>query len=313
MFKLSIVIPVYYNEDNIPSLYKKLEETIIKNEQFEHELIFVDDGSGDNSYDELKKLSNQNQNIKVIKLSRNFGSHTAILAGISNCSGDCVTAISADLQDPPEIILEMIEKWKAGNKVVLAVRKDREESFLQKFISGTYYKLMKKYALPNMPEGGFDCFLIDKKVVDIIKTIEEKNTTLMGQILWCGFKTEKIYYTRKQREIGKSRWTLSKKVKLFIDSFLAFSYVPIRFMSFLGILISIFGFLFGCYILYNRVTNHIAVEGWASLMIVVLFLSGVQMIMLGILGEYLWRTFDTSRHRPVFIVEEKIGLNDKKN
>jgi polyisoprenyl-phosphate glycosyltransferase len=311
MIKLSIVIPVYYNEFNLPSLSEKLKETVLDNPEIDYELIFVDDGSGDNSYDELVKLRRNNDKVKIIKLSRNFGSHTAVLAGLCHVTGDCATVISADLQDPPEIILQMLEKWKQGNNVVLAVRKDREEPFTQKLISNSYYKLMKKYALKNMPKGGFDCFLIDKKVVDILKNIEEKNTTLMGQILWCGFKTDVIYYVRKQREIGKSRWTLSKKIKLFIDSFLAFSYFPIRTMSVLGLIVSAASFIYGIVLILLKVIMDTDIQGWTSLMVVVLFMSGLQMIMLGVIGEYLWRNIDETRKRPTFIIEEKIGIDDE--
>ncbi len=311
MVKLSIIIPVYYNEQNIPFLFDKLSEEILLNQNYEHELIFVDDGSGDNSYEELVKLRNKHSRVKIIKLSRNFGSHTAILAGLTYASGDCATVISADLQDPPEIINRMFDKWKEGNKVVLAVREDREESFTQKLFSNTYYKMMKRYALSNMPEGGFDCFLIDRKIVDILKSIEEKNTTLMGQILWAGFKTEKIYYIRKERELGKSRWTLAKKIKLFIDSFLAFSYAPIRFMSFIGIIVSLLSFLTGGYLIINKLVNGVDVQGWTSLMVIFLFVAGIQMVMMGIIGEYLWRNMDEARKRPVFIIDEKVGFHNE--
>jgi len=309
MSKLSIIIPVYYNEQNIPFLFDKLNEEILSNQNYDYELIFVDDGSGDNSYGELLKLKNKNSKVKLIKLSRNFGSHTAILAGLTNATGDCATVISADLQDPPGIINRMFEKWTEGNKVVLAVREDREESFAQKLFSNTYYKLMRRYALSNMPEGGFDCFLIDKQVVNILKNIQEKNTTIMGLILWAGFKTEKIYYVRKEREIGKSRWTMAKKIKLFIDSFLAFSYVPIRFMSMIGLIVSLVAFLTGGYLIINKLINGVDVQGWTSLMVVFLFVAGIQMIMIGIIGEYLWRNMDESRKRPVFIIEEKVGFD----
>jgi dolichol-phosphate mannosyltransferase len=311
MHKLSIIIPVYFNERNIPYLFDKLKEVIIANPKYDYELIFVDDGSGDNSYGELLKLKNQHSKVKLIKLSRNFGSHTAILAGLTNASGDCATVISADLQDPPEIIDRMFDKWEEGNKVVLAVREDREESFTQKLFSNSYYKLMKRYALPNMPEGGFDCFLIDRQIVNILKSMEEKNTTLMGQILWSGFKTEKIYYVRKEREIGKSRWTLAKKIKLFIDSFLAFSYAPIRFMSLIGVLVSLLSFFTGGYLIINKLVNGVNVQGWTSLMVVFLFVAGIQIIMMGIIGEYLWRNMDESRKRPVFIIEETVGFDNE--
>lgn len=311
--KLSIIVPVYYNQDNIPLLYPKLQECIINNNKLKYEIIFVDDGSGDNSYEELQKLANMDSNIRLIKLSKNFGSHTAILAGLSHCTGDCATMISADLQDPPEIILQMFEKWLEGNKVVVAVRADREESFIQKAFSNTYYKLMRKFALKEMPEGGFDCFLIDRKVINILSQLEEKNTSIVGQILWCGFKPEKIYYVRRKREVGESKWTLSKKIKLFIDSFMAFSYFPIRFISSLGFIIAGAGFLYGLILVANKLIHGVPIQGWTSLMVMMLFLFGINMVMLGILGEYLWRNFDETRKRPVFIIEEKVGFeNDKR-
>jgi bactoprenol glucosyl transferase; cps-53 (kple1) prophage len=310
MKKLSVIIPVYFNEMNIPKLYEKLME-VLKNNKFFYEIIFVDDGSQDNSYLELLKVRKKDKNIKILKLSKNYGSHTAILAGMSHITGDCVTVLSADLQDPPEIIEKMFEKWLEGNKVVLAVRESREESFLQTFISNTYYKLMQRFALKNMPRGGFDCFLIDKQVCEKVAEMKEKNTSIMGQILWCGFKTEKIYYTRKKREEGKSRWTLSKKIKLFVDSFLAFSYFPIRFMSFLGFLFSIFGFLGIIYLLLNKLLNNVSIQGWTSTIVVVLFVSGVQMLITSIIGEYVWRILDEVKGRPVYIVEEKVGFDEK--
>ncbi len=195
----------------------------------------VDDGSTDGSYEEILALKVKDPNIVAVRLSRNFGSHAAILAGLSVCTGDCATMKAADLQEPSEIILSMLEKWQNGTKSVLAVRDDREEPFTQKLFSNTYYNVMRKWALPNMPKGGFDCFLIDRDVIELLKRLEEKNTSLMGQILWCGFKTEMVHYVRKKREIGKSRWTLAKKVKLFIDSFLGFSYAPIRAIMTIGI------------------------------------------------------------------------------
>lgn len=313
MNKLSIVIPVYYNELNIPSLYEKLNEKVLNRDDFDIELVFVDDGSGDNSYEELIKLRKIDNRIRVIKLSRNFGSHVATLAGLNYTSGDCVTVISADLQDPPEIIIEMYKKWLEGNKVVLAVRQDREEPWLQKKFSNTYYKLMKKYALGNMPEGGFDCYLIDRQVVDVIKDMKEKNSTLAGQILWCGFKTTKIYYIRRKREIGKSRWTFSKKVKLFIDSFMAFSYMPIRFISIFGCIISFTGFVMAIALVINKLKNNIQVQGWTSLMVIILLLMGIQLITLGVIGEYLWRNFDETRKRPVFIVDKEVGMDNVVN
>lgn len=309
--KISIVIPVYFNEGNLNILYDVLCDSIFVNQDYEYELVFVDDGSEDQSYNVIKSLMQKDNRVKVIKLSRNFGSHTAILAGLANCTGDCATVISADLQDPPVIINQMSEWWSKGKRVVLAAREDREESVVQKLFSNTYYWLMRKFALNTMPKGGFDCFLIDRKVIDTIVTIGEKNTSIMGLILWCGFDREVIYYTRKEREIGKSRWTLSKKIKLFIDSFVAFSYAPIKFITSLGVALSFVGFGMGFLIILNKILNGINVEGWTSLMVVLLFVSGLQMIMMGMIGEYLWRSFDETRKRPVFIIEEMIGFKNE--
>jgi len=310
MDKVSIIVPIYYNELNIPHLYEQMKEKILSRTDFEAEIVCVDDGSKDGSYKALLELREKDDRFKVVKLSRNFGSHTAILAGFAHATGDCMTMVAADLQEPLEIIIEMYEKWKQGKKVVIAVRKDREDGFFQKLFSNTYYSLMQKYALKDMPSGGFDCFFIDKKVRDVLVSMNEKNSSIVGQVLWAGFEMDKIYYVRKKREIGESKWTLSKKIKLFIDSFMAFSYVPIRFISTLGIVISIVGFILAVFLIVNKFMFNVPVQGWTTMMITLLMLSGIQMLTLGVIGEYLWRNFDESRGRPTYIVEETHGINE---
>lgn len=310
MDKVSIIVPIYYNELNIPHLYEQMKEKILSRTDFEAEIVCVDDGSKDGSYKALLELREKDDRFKVVKLSRNFGSHTAILAGFAHATGDCMTMVAADLQEPLEIIIEMYEKWKQGKKVVIAVRKDREDGFFQKLFSNTYYSLMQKYALKDMPSGGFDCFFIDKKVRDVLVSMNEKNSSIVGQVLWAGFEMDKIYYVRKKREIGESKWTLSKKIKLFIDSFMAFSYVPIRFISTLGIFISIVGFILAVFLIVNKFMFNVPVQGWTTMMITLLMLSGIQMLTLGVIGEYLWRNFDESRGRPTYIVEETHGINE---
>ena len=311
MDKISIIVPIYYNELNIPHLYEEMQAKILSRTDFEAEIVCVDDGSKDGSYKALLELREKDERFKIVKLSRNFGSHTAILAGFAHATGDCMTMVAADLQEPLEIIIEMYEKWKQGKKVVIAVRKDREDGFFQKLFSNTYYSLMQKYALKDMPKGGFDCFFIDKKVRDVLVTMSEKNSSIVGQVLWTGFEMDKIYYVRKKREIGKSKWTFSKKIKLFIDSFMAFSYVPIRFISTLGIFISIIGFISAIFLIANKLIYDVPVQGWTTMMITVLILSGIQMLTLGVIGEYLWRNFDETRGRPTYIVEETHGLEDQ--
>ena len=310
MDKVSIIVPIYYNELNIPHLYEQMKEKILSRTDFESEIVCVDDGSKDGSYKALLELREKDNRFKVVKLSRNFGSHTAILAGFAHATGDCMTMVAADLQEPLEIIIEMYEKWKQGKKVVIAVRKDREDGFFQKLFSNTYYSLMQKYALKDMPSGGFDCFFIDKKVRDVLVSMNEKNSSIVGQVLWAGFEMDKIYYVRKKREIGESKWTLSKKIKLFIDSFMAFSYVPIRFISTLGIFISIVGFILAVFLIVNKFMFNVPVQGWTTMMITLLMLSGIQMLTLGVIGEYLWRNFDESRGRPTYIVEETHGIDE---
>lgn len=310
MDKVSIIVPIYYNELNIPHLYEQMKEKILSRTDFEAEIVCVDDGSKDGSYKALLELREKDDRFKVVKLSRNFGSHTAILAGFAHATGDCMTMVAADLQEPLEIIIEMYEKWKQGKKVVIAVRKDREDGFFQKLFSNTYYSLMRKYALKDMPSGGFDCFFIDKKVRDVLVSMNEKNSSIVGQVLWAGFEMDKIYYVRKKREIGESKWTLSKKIKLFIDSFMAFSYVPIRFISTLGIFISIVGFVLAVFLIVNKFMFNVPVQGWTTMMITLLMLSGIQMLTLGVIGEYLWRNFDESRGRPTYIVEETHGIDE---
>ena len=310
MDKVSIIVPIYYNELNIPHLYEQMNEKILSRTDFEAEIVCVDDGSKDGSYKALLELREKDDRFKVVKLSRNFGSHTAILAGFAHATGDCMTMVAADLQEPLEIIIEMYEKWKQGKKVVIAVRKDREDGFFQKLFSNTYYSLMQKYALKEMPSGGFDCFFIDKKVRDVLVSMNEKNSSIVGQVLWAGFEMDKIYYVRKKREIGESKWTLSKKIKLFIDSFMAFSYVPIRFISTLGIFISIVGFILAVFLIVNKFMFNVPVQGWTTMMITLLMLSGIQMLTLGVIGEYLWRNFDESRGRPTYIVEETHGIDE---
>lgn len=310
MDKVSIIVPIYYNELNIPQLYEQMKEKILSRTDFEAEIVCVDDGSKDGSYKALLELREKDNRFKVVKLSRNFGSHTAILAGFAHATGDCMTMVAADLQEPLEIIIEMYEKWKQGKKVVIAVRKDREDGFFQKLFSNTYYSLMQKYALKDMPSGGFDCFFIDKKVRDVLVSMNEKNSSIVGQVLWAGFEMDKIYYVRKKREIGESKWTLSKKIKLFIDSFMAFSYVPIRFISTLGIFISIVGFILAVFLIVNKFMFNVPVQGWTTMMITLLMLSGIQMLTLGVIGEYLWRNFDESRGRPTYIVEETHGIDE---
>lgn len=302
--KFSIVVPIYFNEPNIPHTIPRLQrlEQVIPNCDFEY--VFVDDGSKDKSLQLLIEAREKDQRIKVIKLSKNFGSMSAIQAGLKYATGDCVGIIAADLQDPPELFGKMLEYWKSGKKVVLGTRSDREESISQKIFSNTYYYLLRKFALKGYPEGGFDFLLVDRQVVNEILEIREKNTNIMSLIYWLGHEREYIPYVRQERKLGKSRWTLSKKIKLFIDSFVSFSYTPIRFMSLIGVLTAVLSFIYGVFVVVSTLFGIIELQGWTTIISLITFLLGIIMIMLGIIGEYLWRILDESRDRPSYVVDE---------
>lgn len=310
--KVSIVIPVYYNEDNLIPLYDDIKNKIIDVIDYDYEIVMVNDGSEDGSYDVMKRLAEKDGNIKIVSLSRNFGSHAAILCGLEKCTGDCAVVKAADLQEPTELILQMVERWKQGNNVVLAVREAREESKKQTTFANLYYWMVRKTSLPTMPQGGFDVYLLDRKVIEVLLALDERNSALTGQILWSGFKTDIVYYTRLAREIGTSKWTLKKKIRLVMDTLFSFSTVPVAMVESIGA-ISFFGSLiWAIVVLVCKLCGTIEVSGWTMLFIFNLFSFGVIMLTLGILGEYLWRAFDASRNRPPYIVEDE-NIQEKRS
>jgi len=308
MPKLSIIIPCYFNEGNIPVTINEL----LENEkrfptEVEFEYVFVDDGSQDNTWNELIKAYNKApEKVKLIKLVANVGAYTAIVAGMEQATGDFNVILAADLQDPPELMVEMYEHWKNGFKLVIGNRKKREDSFAQKAFANSFHFLMKKFALHNIPDGGFDYVLFDKEIREKIVEMQEKNTNIFYLMSWMGYAYVNIPYTRKKREIGKSRWTFKKKMKLFVDSFISFSYFPVRMISVIGILLGLSAFLYALFVIIAKVTGMIDTQGWSALMVVLLFVSSFQMIALGIIGEYVWRGLDASKKRPMYIVDQII-------
>ena len=303
MSKISIIVPVYYNADTLMLLYRDMQEKIFK-ELGDYEIVFVDDGSGDDSWKIINEIRELDENVKGVRLSRNFGEHAAILAGLSNCSGDCAVTKQADLQEDSELILRMYESWKRGNKVVIAAREERDDPAAKKFFANAYYAIVRKFIDKNMPQGGFDCYLLDRQVIEVIMGLDEKNSALTLQVLWVGFRPDIVYFHRKEREVGESRWTLAKKFKLVMDSLMSFSYFPIRFMSMVGVVFAIIAFLWIIEVIIERVAFGVPIQGWASLMCLILVSTGLILLMLGILGEYLWRTLDASRNRPPFLVDQ---------
>ena len=302
MSKISIVVPVYYNSDTLELLYEDMKRKIL-GRIGDYEIVFVDDGSGDNSWEVMNRIKEKDKNVVCVKLSKNFGEHAALLAGLSVCTGDCAVTKQADLQEDSNLILEMYESWKRGNKVVLAIRESRDENPVKKFFAGCYYWLVRKTINKDMPQGGCDCYLVDRQVIECLENMEEKNSSLTLQVMWLGFRSEKIYFHRLDRTVGKSRWTFAKKFKLVMDSMMSFTYLPVRFMSGCGIVFFIAAIIGMILTIKEKLTVGTPILGYASLMCVVLFSSGLILLMLGILGEYIWRTLDASRNRPPFIID----------
>lgn len=306
---LSFVIPVFRNEGSIAPTYDALVSLMGKLD-FGYEFVFVNDGSDDGSLAELMRLHNADNRVKVISFSRNFGQVAAIIAGFEEAKGDAVIMMSADLQEPVSLIEEMVSKWRSGNEIVICHRIDREDGFIANNTSRVFYRLMK-YANPKMPDGGFDFVLLDRQALDAFNQIDERNRFFQGDVLWLGFSTAFIPYQRLRRTIGKSQWTLTKKLKYFIDGLLNTSYIPIRLMSLLGFVFSFIGFLYALVIVYNRLINNTPFVGWAPLMITILIVGGLIMLMLGIIGEYVWRTYDETRKRPLYIIKDKFIKDEK--
>lgn len=307
--RISFIIPVCNEKENIPVLYDRLSGVAKNIAPYEVEYIFVDDFSTDSSFEILKNISKNDKRVKLLKFSKNFGSHIAIIAGLSHASGDAAVVMSADMQEPPELIPKLINRRKEGYEIVWAVREERDESKSKIFFANLYYFIMKKIALKNLPISGSDMFLIDRKVIDVVVSAKEKNSTIFGLVSWSGFNQAFIPYRRERRKFGRTKWTFPKQLKLAIDSFVSFSYLPIRLSSYLGFFISFIGFLYALFIIIRGIFYKQAVAGWSSLMVVLLIVSGIQLLILGILGEYLWRNLEESRKRPLFIVSERIGFD----
>ena len=290
----TIVIPVYYNEGSIATTFSELKEKVFANNpHLLPEVIFVDDGSGDDSYNKLLALHKKEPDIvKVVKFTRNFGQVSAIKAGLKYMSGDCAIVISADNQDPPELINEMLAAhFNEKYDIVICTRKKREDSLYRRWTSRVFYSAMRMLSFPDMPVGGFDFYLLSKKVAHTLLKNKEATPFFQGQILWTGYRKKIIPYSRRKRQVGQSRWRFNKKITYMLDGVLSYSFFPIRLVSLTGLIVSMCGFLYATWIFFAGIFGMTSVRGFAPIMIVILILGGIQMIMLGIIGEYLWRVF----------------------
>lgn len=302
---ISVVVPVYFNEQSIPVLYDRLQglrDEFLKR-SLNLELIFVDDGSGDDSLAELLKIKTSDDMVTVVKLTRNFGSIHAIKAGFQLVTGDCFAVLAADLQDPPELILEMADAWINGAKFVICERMERDDPFLTKLFSAGYYKIVSWVVDQNFPRGGFDLALMDKDMLPYMQK-SGKNTYTMLYAYWLGFKPLVLKYKREKRQHGESKWTYRKKLKAFVDVMLGFSYAPIRIISMVGLFVSTLSFTYGIVVVLSTLFGNTTVPGFATIASLITFLLGLIIIMLGIIGEYLWRIFDEVQNRPESVIDK---------
>jgi dolichol-phosphate mannosyltransferase len=305
----TIIIPFLNEEDNIQQLGAGLVNFTQANSELDVEIILINDGSTDRSVEMIRKTAFPRQT-RLISLSQNFGSHAALRAGILHAKGRYITFLYADLQDPVGNIISMYQKAQAGNDIIWAYRAATHNSFFERQFSKFYSQLMRRYVNINYPVKGFDVVMFNRKVGDAVNKNIENNSSVFLQILNLGFKQDFIEYQKAPRKAGKSKWTISKKIKLLIDSFVAFSFAPIRLVSFIGILFFIVGVAWTIYIVARKLLYNDLASGWPALVSILTIGFGITNISLGIIAEYLWRTLDASRKRPVFIVDEILELDE---
>jgi dolichol-phosphate mannosyltransferase len=308
---ISIILPAYNEQENLPLLFDRLVNVASQLPAYDFEFIFIDDCSSDKSPDILSKFKKQDQRVHIIRFARNCGSHAAVEAGLHFCRGDSAIMLATDLQDPPEMIPRLIEQWQKGFKTVWGVRDKREgEGFVTIACSRIYYFLMNRLTDVKQPPTGADVFLIDRAVIDALKKAPEKNSEIYMLIAWLGFSQSSIMYVKEARHAGISKWNFTKLLKLFFDALISFSYVPLRCMSLMGVIFAFVGLVYGAYVFINAFRDDTPIPGFSSLMIVILLLGGFQMAMMGMLGEYLWRTYDETRKRPKYVIEKNTLIED---
>jgi len=310
---LSVVVPVYSEEKVIPEFYRRMKNVLAELEnRFDHEILFIDDGSRDGSAALLKELSRHDPQVKIVSFSRNFGHQFAITAGLDYARGDVLAIIDGDLQDPPEVIPEMLRKWEEGNKVVFGVReKRRGENPFKLVTAKVFYRLIRLLSDIRMPIDAGDFRLLDRRVVETLRDIREENRYLRGLVSWAGFTQVGVPYRRDRRYAGKTKFTLKKMIRFAFDGILSFSDKPLKISAYLGFLITLASFIMALRVLIGKIRHpEMLVSGWTSLILAVLFIGGIQMISLGILGLYLGRQYREVKKRPLYVVAETTGFDD---
>lgn len=306
----SLVVPLYNEELVINESYKRLKE-IMDSCKESYEIIFINDGSKDNTEKLATEICKKDSNIKLINFSRNFGHQSAITAGMELSTGSAVIIIDADLQDPPEIILQMIEKWKEGYDVVYGKRIQRHgETFFKKFTSKIYYRTLNKLTNMDIPKDTGDFRLIDRKVCNVLNSLPEKNRYVRGLISWLGFKQIGVDFIRNERFAGNTKYSISKMIKLAIDGITSFSYKPLKIASIIGMFTSIMGFIYLLVILFQKIFTNTTLQGWTSIIAINIIFDGIILLVLGIIGEYIGRIYDEAKGRPIYIIKDCLGFQE---
>lgn len=307
MSKFSIIVPVYNEEEVLQEFYRRMR-AVCDSLDGDYELIFVNDGSTDRSLTILREFRAQNPNVKIMSFSRNFGHQAAITAGIDHASGDAVVIIDADLQDPPEVVPQLIEKWKEGYGVVYGQRSARKgETFFKKATAAMFYRILKWMTKYPIPENVGDFRLMDRKVVAALRSMREYHRFIRGLVPWVGFKQSGVAFVRDARYAGETKYPFRKMLKFAIDGITSFSIVPLRMTMYLGFFVVVATLIFAVWALVAQFVFHATIQGWASLMVTILFLGGVQLLMIGVLGEYIGRIYEEVKKRPLYIIESKEG------
>lgn len=301
---ISIIVPVFNESKSVWTAYDAIV-SVVKTQlpEVEFEIIFVDDGSQDDSFLQLSSLCSRSSYVRVIKFVNNCGSHMAIRAGMEHARGDVACYLACDLQDPPELIPLVLKLLVEPVQIVWAVRNSRKDSLPSRLFAACFYRLARVLVSKNIPPAGASMCVLGPGALRAVRAYKERNLTLEGAFATMGFKQAHILYERKARQFGKSKWTLGKRLKLFADFFVGYSYVPIRLMSYLGMIIAALGLFYSLVVVFNKMWFSVPVEGWSSLMVIVLVMGGIQMIMIGVIGEYVWRTLDEARARPRYIID----------
>ena len=308
--KLSIIIPMYYEEKVVNECYKRLKEMVEKLKGYDYELIFVNDGSKDNTLNLLEEIAKNNNKVKIISFSRNFGHQAAVTAGLKYATGDAIVIIDADLQDPPEKIPEMLKLWEQGYEVIYAKRKSRKgESAFKLLTAKMFYNTLDALSDVEIPKDTGDFRLVDRKVVNTINEMPEHNKFLRGLFSWVGYKQIPFEYERQERFAGKTKYPLKKMLKLASDGIISFSTKPLRLVGYVGIFSIILSFIILIYSLVSFAFNlNNLTAGWTSIMVTVTFFAGVQLLSIWIISEYIGRIYDESKNRPQYIIDKKINL-----